>query len=234
MPPELNRVFDREALFFRVRNAPEAMEKDSQVHSHMGTKYQRRLRSTWLCTVPKLDDCVSCSSSLHRHPKDGPSTCSDRKPWLDLSYLLPRLRSLGIHGQVDGQNASQPAIKHKWVRIRSRYLAQHGSPGRLGRVQPHVYRSQVLQPIHGLTAVAPAGHGGDCLGAHFRLRLPAYGKTHRYVQIPNMVDNRQTLGYGETVQRLDVVDHKGELTVYRGTGLDIPAKNLDSELEMFF
>lgn len=162
-------MFDREALFFRVRNAPEAMEKDSQVHSHMGTKHQRRLRSTWLCTVPKLDDGVSCSSSLHRHPKDGPSTCSDRKPRLDLSYLLPRLRSLGIHGQVDGQNASQPAIKHKWVRIRSRYLAQHGSPGRLGRVQPHVYRSQVLQPIHGLTAVAPAGHGGYCLGAHFRL-----------------------------------------------------------------
>lgn len=191
--PEFIRVFDREACFFRVRNAPEAKGNDSQIHLHMRTKYQRRLRSTWLCTVPKLDDGVSCSGScLRLRPEDGPSTCSNRKPWLDLGYLLPRHRSLGVHRQVNSQNASQPAIKDKWVRIRSRYLAQNGSPGRLGRVQPHVYRSQVLQSIHGLTAVTPAGHGEDCLGAHFRLRLPAYGKTHRYVQIPNMVDNWQT------------------------------------------
>lgn len=192
----------------------------------MGTKYQRRLWSTWLCTVPKLDDGISCSSSLHRHPKDGPSTCSNRKPWLDLSYLLPRLRSLGIYGQVDGQNASQPGIKDKRVRIRPRYLAQDGSPGRFGRVQPHVYRCQVLQPINGMTAVAPAQHFGNCLGAHFRLGLPAYWETHRYVQTPSMVDNRQTPGYGETVKRLEVVDHKGELTVCRGAGFDIPVKKV--------
>lgn len=31
LPPEFNRVFDREAFFFRVRNAPEAMGNDSQI-----------------------------------------------------------------------------------------------------------------------------------------------------------------------------------------------------------